>query len=93
MPIDWDTETERAKQAERARHEQAEELRRQRRDAYLADTERITRDQPEAIEIALRLMRQRPDCEEQVKAAAEVADLEKLKQWASDVRFPGSVFV
>lgn len=87
MTIDWDAENERIERPHRAALEAAREARRQRRAAYLADTERIARERPEAIEIALRLLKRRPDGEAKIKAAAEVADLEQLREWERTAHF------
>lgn len=87
MPIDWDAVLEKREQEEREMLEQMRDAKRERRAAYLADAERIVREQPEAVEIALKLLRSRPDHAEKIKAAAEVADLEKLKQWERTAHF------
>jgi hypothetical protein len=80
MPIDWEAELERVEQEARSAAEQRRQAERRRREAYLADRERIEREQPEAIELALGLLRRQPEHRhERIKQAAEVADLEKLK--------------
>lgn len=92
MPIDWDAVLEKHEQAERETLEQLREAKREQREAYLADAERIVREQPEAVEVALKLLRSRPEHTEKIKAAAEVADLEKLKTWARIAHYPTSKF-
>jgi len=80
MSIDWEAQLERVEQEARSAAEQQRQAEHSRREAYLADRERIERERPEAIEIALRLLQKQPEHRhERIKQAAEVADLERLK--------------
>lgn len=80
MPIDWDAATAEAEQREQGLREQAGAIRRARREAYLNDRERIEREQPEAVEIAVRMLRSTPErYHSEIRDAAEVADLETLR--------------
>lgn len=81
MPIDWNAAAAEAEQREEELREQAEAARQARRKAYLTDRERIEREQSEAVEIAVRMLRWAPEkFHSGIKDAAEVADLATLRK-------------
>lgn len=91
MPIDWDAAKAQAEQRDQEIRDQAAALARAQREAYLADRERIAREQPEAIDIALRLLKCKDESlHQKIKDAAEQADLVTLRQWRDNLRFTQS---
>jgi hypothetical protein len=88
MPIDWNAAVAQAEQHEREQQKQRDEQARLWREQYLADRERIEREQPKAIELALRLLKTAPaERQQEIKDAAEVADLTTLRNLEASARF------